>query len=275
MFKIIIVIWNIITTTLWSNTRSEVVTFWKANDQKRVLFDVIHNVCFVFGGDLNKLSFSVTNPYSHTKKQNNTMCLTTRARKASLLNSDDPQWSQGSWSFRSYPVTLNNAWTKSLSVLFVWFLKSSSLIFSEAMRFSSGVLRQERSSSLSLIHLWSLCLLFNLDNSKGLFVTTRKLCRGPANSHPPPPTPTLLFNNLGCMRRHSCWESARAGWKRLAAEQAAATPTPSLPSASRPQPSPRHQRQVEWNHEITGKVSITLWNQALSKSRQDPAGPWN
>lgn len=78
-----------------------------------------------------------------------------------------------------------------------------------------------------------------------------------------------------CMRRHSCSEKCSGRLEETRGRACSSTPTPSLPSTSQPQPRARHQRQVEWNHEITGKVSITLWNQALSKSRQDPASPWN
>lgn len=91
-----------------------------------------------------------------------------------------------------------------------------------------------------------------------------------------PPAPLFsFFNNLGSHETSFMFSNRSGGLEETRGRACCSTPPPSLPSASWPQPRPRHQRQVEWNHEITGKVSITLWNQALSKSRQDPAGPWN
>lgn len=127
-----------------------------------------------------------------------------------------------------------------------------------------------RSSSLPLTPLWSLCLLVSVDNS--ICHHKKSFTAACGNPHPPPP---FVFNNLGLHKTSFMFGKPLKQAGRDSRWRACRSTPPSLPSASWPQLRPRHQRQVEWNHEITGKVSITLWNQALSKSRQDPTGPWN
>lgn len=91
-----------------------------------------------------------------------------------------------------------------------------------------------------------ICLLGSLDISIGPFVTTRKAPQQPWSPPPPHPTPLFSFNNPGLhetsfMFRKSSDEAGRDSLQSMQRH----TPPPSLPSASWPQPRPRHQRQVE------------------------------